>query len=246
MKKLLAYLFDDVDFSEREDFINSMTVDDLMDLDGGYISRILHAFNGRLGISRKRRQGNHWNSEVDGIEYLNGKICLSIYVQDDSTDTNYTEYYSTFFRRGEYYSRENRLGVGVDYKEGDKAEVMRSILLSCIDQLFGDDVEKKKAVEELGRYTIINPVLNDFYDELRLKYNQISKYSTRSDVVRSKGYHAGEKAIKTYISDNWRELQGKSIEELQDLYKETFKKGYDDFDKGFDFDEWRKDAFLFN
>ena len=50
----------------------------------------------RLFISRDRQEGNSWNSMVEAVELMKGKLYLDIYFQTDSTDGNITEQYNSF------------------------------------------------------------------------------------------------------------------------------------------------------
>ena len=52
----------------------------------------------RLGL----RKGNNWNSTFEGVGVHSKKLYVSLYIQMDSTDTENTEYYSTFFSEERY------------------------------------------------------------------------------------------------------------------------------------------------
>jgi hypothetical protein len=136
------------------------------------------------------------------------------------------------------------LKVGVDYKEGQKAEVMRSILLECIYDQFNDGVQRAKLVDKLRHHSIVGPVLNHFYKEWDLWHREISKYSSRDCVVKNKGYHYGSKKIDEYVEKNAEQLVGKTEEELQAIYKKVFLEAYKEFDKSFDFNQWRNECML--
>lgn len=246
MATLEKILFEQGDFNEKKSFIDNMVVDELMKVNKSLIKTIVNKIgtDNRLWINNKRRKGNDWNSLVESVYTNNGNVLLGIYVQNTKTDTTTTDYFDNFFRRGEYYSRDNNLNEGVDYKEGEKAEVMRSILFECIYQQFNDEVQRRKLIAKLGHYSIINPVLNYFYYEWDLRHKEISKYSSRDCVVKKKAYYYGEKKIKEYIENNVEELIGKSNEELQEIYKKVFVDAYHEFDKSFDFNKWRNECTL--
>jgi hypothetical protein len=247
MANLETILFGEGDFNEKKSYIDNMFVDVLMAVDKSIVKRIIEKCgndNKRLYINNERRQGNNWNSLVEFFDISGDNVLLGIYVQNTKTDTTMIEYFDKFFRRGEYYSRDNRLNESVDYKEGQKAEVMRSILLECIYDQFNNDVQREKLIGKLGHYTIVNPVLNYFFNEWRLKYRQISKYSSRDDVVKNKAYYYGKKKIDEYIENNVESLLGKTAEELQAIYKKVFMDAYNEFDKTFDYNKWRKETTL--
>jgi hypothetical protein len=42
-----------------------------------------------------------------------------------------------------------------------------------------------------------------------------------------KAYYAGKKAVEEYAKENVEELFGKSVEELQTIYKQVFRKAAD-------------------
>lgn len=95
--------------------------------------------NKRLYISRDRQNGNHWNSTVVAVELYKGTLYLDIYFQMDSTDTNLSVPFSTFFSKGEYrgkYITTNRYGDAephyFKYDEESKKMVLKSILLEYV------------------------------------------------------------------------------------------------------------------
>jgi hypothetical protein len=101
--------------------------------------RIGKSRNKRLYISRNRQRGNNWNSTVVAVELLKGILYLDIYFQMDSTDTNLSIPFSTFFSKSEYrgkYITTNRYGDSEPhyfrYEEDDKKKVLQSILLEYV------------------------------------------------------------------------------------------------------------------
>lgn len=244
MATLENILFANGDFNEKKSYIESMTPSELMNVNKSVIKSIVEKCgnDGRMWI--RQRVGNNWNSLVEAVDVIDGNVYLIIYVQNTKTDTSTSEKFDTFFRSGKYYSCDNYLKEAVGYSERAKAEVMRSILMECVCRLFSDEEKKKKLIVELGNYSIINPILNKFYDEFNLKYNTISKYSSRQNVVKNKGYHYGEKKIREYIEEHCFELEGKSKEELQAIYEKVFMEAYNEFDKSFDYNKWRSECTL--
>lgn len=245
MDILEKVLFNAGDYGKKKSFIENMLVDELMKIDKHLIASIIKKVGdeyGNLRIKCSLRKGNKWNSEIESV-YLstNNEVFVNVYVQSDSTDTTVPEYFDKFFRRGEYYSKGNRLGVGVDYNEGQKAEVMRSILLQCIYNLFSDEHKCAVIVAKLKHYSIINPICDHFYNKYNLKYKEISKYSSRNEVAEIKGYSHAIVKLDKYIVENYLELDGKTNNELREIYMEVFGKAMTDFIDTFDFEEWRKD-----
>lgn len=99
----------------------------------------------RLYISRDRQKGNNWNSVIEAVELIKGKLYLDAYLQADSTDRNTSVSYSDFIRGGEYRIKAmfgNRYGDDVPYyfiyDNGDKLRVVRSILLEYVYSKYAD------------------------------------------------------------------------------------------------------------
>lgn len=248
MTKLENILFADGDFNEKKSYIENMVVDELMEVKESVVKSIIDkcGYNNRFWINNRLRQGNHCNSLVEFLYTRNCNVFVGIHVQNTKTDTTMIDSFDRFFRRGEYYSRDKFFVEGVDYKESDKAEVIRSILLSCIYWLFNDEAQRGGLVSKLRNYSIAYSVLDYFYKEWDLGNRTISRYSSRYCVVNNKAYYYGEKKINEYINDHLEELVGKSNEELQAIYKKVFVNAYNEFDKVFDYNKWRSECTLWH
>jgi hypothetical protein len=92
-----------------------------------------------LYIDYDRRVGNNWNSTVESVDLVKGKLYINFYIQYENTDTNTSDDYDNFFTRSNYrgeISRLDRYGNGRTYyfcyDQGDKARVMKSILLEYV------------------------------------------------------------------------------------------------------------------
>ena len=91
--------------------------------------------NKRLYISRGRQRGNSWNSTIEAVELIRGKLFLDVYFQLENTDCNTSELVADFIKRGEFTGsvvRGDRYGNDrhyyFTYSEGSKQRVIRSIL----------------------------------------------------------------------------------------------------------------------
>ena len=112
-------------------------------------STVYKSRNKRLRIDYDRREGNNWNSTVESIELIKGRLFLDFYVQYENTDTNTSEEFDKFFDRRNSYRGEirrlDRYGNGrtyyFNYDQSDKAQVMKSILLEYV---YGKYNEKLK------------------------------------------------------------------------------------------------------
>jgi hypothetical protein len=133
--------------------INAATEEDLMRVSKDTIIRIIKEIGSKvylgmgkyssrdksLYIPNDRWASNRWNAWVKGIDYRKGKLFVNIYVQYSNTDTNTSDDYEDFFKRGNYRGeirRLDRFGNGRTYffcyDESDKARVMKSILLEFL------------------------------------------------------------------------------------------------------------------
>ena len=124
-------------YQAKAEYINSLTCDELMAIPESTIIKIIEQVgeNNTLTIRSRFRKGNNSNSVVENTYIHKGSVFLTLVVLGDSTDTSMLEYFAMFFRKGEFVSSANRLNLFIDYKESDKAEVMRSILLEGVYRL---------------------------------------------------------------------------------------------------------------
>lgn len=105
-----------------------------------------------LYIEYDRRVGNNWNSTVEGVELIRGKLYLDFYVQYENTDTNTSEEYSDVFNGREFRGEIRRLdrhGNGRTYyfcyDRSDKAKVIKSILLEYVYTKYADKLKSEAA-----------------------------------------------------------------------------------------------------
>lgn len=194
----------------------------------------------QIRIVRDFRVGNNWNSDFEKVYVSNGTLYVSLYVQDDSTDTSMSVTFSSFFRcdDGSYYCE--RLSKSVRYDIFEKAECMRSLFLSCVYYLWSDENKKNEIVAKLSHYSIINPVSNYFFNRYKFSFDS----SSCDSVTNRKAYDHGKKALNEYIRNNYAELQGKKEDELVSIYKKVFDEARKAFIESFDYWEWRKDKIL--
>lgn len=186
------------------------------------------------------RKGNNWNSVIEGlyISKPNGYLFVDIYVQNTSTDTNMSEYFDTFFRSGSYSSSDNHLDANVRYDEGEKVEVLRSFLLSYVYYAYNTEHKKAMMVTKLKDYKIINPILNKYYDQYRLRYKNTGRYSGATTISEVEGYHHAKYVLDEYIEENYKNLKKKTNEELSAIYEEVFGNAMREYIKNFNYSEW--------
>ena len=143
---------------KKIDIINALTKDELLSTSEATVKRIVKDAGRRmwktrdkeLRISQERRAGNAWNSSIDGVHLIKGKLHLEVYLQYENTDTSTSEEYDDFFRQGNYRGEVRRLdrhGNGRTYyflyNPSDKASVMKSILLEYVYTKYADKLTKQ-------------------------------------------------------------------------------------------------------
>lgn len=108
--------------------------------------------NKTLRISRERQRGNSWNSTIEAIDLIKGKLSLDVYVQYENTDGNTSLSMSSFLSRGDSraeITREDRYGnprtYYAIYNEGDKQRVLRSILEEYVYTKYADKLKEDAA-----------------------------------------------------------------------------------------------------
>ena len=128
---------------KKLEIIESLDPNELMNVSTATIERIVKetgtniykSRNKRLYISRDRQRGNSWNSTIEAVELIRGKLYLDVYLQYENTDCNTSELVTDFLRRGDFTGsvvRRDRYGNDhhyyFTYSEGSKQRVIRSIL----------------------------------------------------------------------------------------------------------------------
>ena len=141
---------------KKLEVIEKLSNDELLAVSESTVKKIIQEVGQRryksrdkeLRIDYDRRKGNNWNSTVESVELIKGKLYLDFYIQYENTDTNTSEEYDDFFRRGNFRGeirRDDRYGNGRTYyfcyDETDKARVMRSILLEYVYSKYNDKLK---------------------------------------------------------------------------------------------------------
>lgn len=145
---------------KKIDIINALSEDELLSTSEATIKRIVKDAGRRmwktrdkeLRISHERRAGNAWNSLIEAVELIKGRLYLEVYIQYENTDTSTSEEYDDFFRNGNFRGEVRRLdryGNGRTYyflyNLSDKASVMKSILLEYVYTKYADKLSKQAA-----------------------------------------------------------------------------------------------------
>jgi hypothetical protein len=142
---------------KKLEVIEKLSNDELLAVSESTVKKIIQEVGRRryksrdkeLRIDYDRRIGNNWNSTVESVDLVKGKLYIGFYIQYENTDTNTSDDYEDFFKRGNYRGeirRLDRFGNGRTYyfcyDESDKARVMKSILL---EYLYSKYLDKLKA-----------------------------------------------------------------------------------------------------
>ena len=128
---------------KKLEIIEKLNPNELMNVSIATIERIVKeagtnmykSRNKRFYISRDRQRGNSWNSTIEAVELIRGKLYLDVYLQYENTDCNTSELVRDFIRGGDFTGsvvRDDRYGNDrhyyFTYSEGSKQRVIRSIL----------------------------------------------------------------------------------------------------------------------
>ena len=154
------FIFSRTQPKKKIDTINALSEDELLSTSEATVKRIVKDAGRRmwktrdkvLRISHERRAGNAWNSLIEAVEIIKGRLYLEVYLQYENTDTSTSEEYNDFFRNGNYrgeVQRLDRYGNGRTYyflyNPSDKASVMKSILLEYVFTKYAAKLTQKAA-----------------------------------------------------------------------------------------------------
>jgi len=145
---------------KKLEVIEKLSNDELLAVSESTVKKIIKEVGQRrykssdkeLRIDYDRRVGNNWNSTVESVDLVKGKLYIGFYIQYENTDTNTSDDYEDFFKRGNYRGeirRLDRYGNGRTYyfcyDESDKAQVMKSILLEYAFCKYADKLKAEAA-----------------------------------------------------------------------------------------------------
>ena len=151
------FIFTRTQPKKKLEVIEKLSNDELLAVSESTVKKIIKEVGQRryksrdkeLRIDYDRRVGNNWNSTVESIDLVKGKLYVGFYVQYENTDTNTSEEYDDFFGsrdfRGEI-RRLDRYGNGRTYyfcyDRSDKARVMKSVLLEYVYSKYADKLKE--------------------------------------------------------------------------------------------------------
>ena len=217
------FLFGRTKAEKKLEVINNLSVRDLFNVTDATILRIYKECHGDrdrfyLNSERRAKAGNNWNSNIEFIYEYNGRPCVCLYIQNSSTDSSITKSFAEFKRGGTWYGN---IAGSYSYQTDDVARVIRAILAEYVYWKYIEKAERerKERIAKVLDWRIYNPVCNQFYDEWRCKYES----GGWRDTPNTDRYHRAEKAVKEYVEQHIDELAGKSVEELQAIYRRIFR-----------------------
>jgi len=171
---------------------------------------------GNFRVKHDRQLGNRWNSIVKGIYNYKGEIFVDVYIQSDKTDTNIPVLYDNLLGGG--VSRvESHIG-NATYREDEKEAVVRGLLSEYVYYKYIEKEarEAQEKIDNLLHYSITNPVFDYYYK----RWDGWHRMDFDKD-LRNR-YYGGKEAVEEYAKAHVDELTGKSVSELQEIYKQVF------------------------
>ena len=154
------FIFTRTQPKKKLEVIEKLSNDELLAVSESTVKKIIQEVGQRryksrdkeLRIDYDRRVGNNWNSTIESVDLVKGKLYIGFYIQYSNTDTNTSDDYEDFFKRGNYRGeirRLDRFGNGRSYyfcyDESDKARVMKSILLEYVYSKYADKLKAEAA-----------------------------------------------------------------------------------------------------
>ena len=142
--------------------IDRLTQAELQSLTPDTIKRIIREIGRNMYKSRDKelripdtfRTGNKWDSTIESLCLIKGKVYIDFYVQYENTDTNISDTFDNFIRRGEYLGqihRDDRYGnprtYYFTYNEADKSRALRAFLNNYVTVKYHDKLEESKEIQ---------------------------------------------------------------------------------------------------
>jgi len=217
------FLFGRTKAEKKLEVIKNLSTKEVMNVNDATIIRIYKECRDgrdRFYINSERRVGNDWNSTIEFIYEYQGRAFLMLYIQNSSTDSSISKSLSDFKRGGTWYGH---IRGSYTYNSEDIVRTLRCILMEYVYWKYIEraEREKEKKLAAIAGWQIINPVVDYFYKNMRLD-NLPFSYATTTP--RYNQYCKGKKALEEYPKEHFDELYGKSVEELQAIYKQVFRK----------------------
>lgn len=128
---------------KKLDIINNLTEQELLNITQETIIRVIkevgtNRYKSRNKDFRFKNKGNNWNSVVNSVSLVSGKlyICLTLLLDDTDPDVDFTLSEFMSKDRFTYYDTDrygNKYPVYITYGKQDKAKLIRSLLTGYIE-----------------------------------------------------------------------------------------------------------------
>lgn len=156
MKNINIELFRRTAPRRKLEIIEKLSETELLNITPGTTARIIKETgsgkkgspNKELRISHENQTGNDWNSTVESWYLWKKRVYVNFYVQYDNTDTNTSETFSNFVRRGEYPGQlvrddwnANQRTYYFRYNESDKAKAVKALLKQYVQTKYSDKLK---------------------------------------------------------------------------------------------------------
>ena len=144
---------------KKLEIINNLSQNELLAITPQTVIRILKetgttcygSRNKELRISRERRTGNNWNSEIESYYLVRKNIYVSFYFQYENTDTSDLELFTHVMRDGAFLGqvkRHDRYGNDrtyyFTYQLEHKAKAIRALLLEYVYTKYHDKLKTQE------------------------------------------------------------------------------------------------------
>lgn len=157
---LNTLLFKRISPIKKLDLIENSTSAELKTITIDTIKRIIKEIGYRypgtrdwtLNIPNEFQVSNSWNSWINKLSLMNGKLYVMLYLQYSNTDCDIPESYDTFFSKGDYrgsHTWEDRHGNPqtsyFTYSESDKLRCLRWLCVFYLKKRYKERFEKSDA-----------------------------------------------------------------------------------------------------
>ena len=144
---------------KKLEIIENLTLNELLAITPSTVTRIIKETGTapykskikELRISRERRTGNNWNSEIESYYLVRKNIYISFYFQYENTDTSELELSSHVMRPGDFrgeVKRHDRYGNDRTYyfiyTPEDKAKAIRALLQEYVSTKYHDKLKTQE------------------------------------------------------------------------------------------------------
>ena len=99
MEELRDILFKEGEYNEKKAYIDAMSTDALLKINGGLVREIINCTNPKdkeIRIRHEFTPEKYWNSYVEEFFIINDSVYVMLYIQNTKTDTSKDEKFHVF------------------------------------------------------------------------------------------------------------------------------------------------------